>query len=135
MKRKKRKIENRIRVNVTMELDCHKELAKLATKRNCTIPEVIREFIDEGMSNNYAIDNIDLITNIIREQLKVLLDPAVNRIAALTSKTCVQSATAAYLTAEAINRFVPPENRMDVKDAYDAARKKGVAYVKEKTID
>lgn len=135
MAKRKRKISNRIRVNVTMELDCHKELAKLAAKKNCTIPELIRGFIDQGMTNNYCVDNIDLITDILNKQLKKLIDPAVNRIAALSSKACIQSATAAYLSAEAINKFVPVEERMDVKDAYEASRKKAIAYVKEKSND
>ena len=71
----------------------------------------------------------------MKEELSVILNPAIDRIAALSSKACVQAATASYLNAEALNRFVPEKERMDVKEAYDAARKKGVAYVKGKTID
>lgn len=118
-----------------IEEECYIELEKLAAKRGCTIQDIIRESINKNLSNNYAVDNIDLITNIIREQLTMIINPAVNRLAALSSKTCVQSATAAYLTAETINKFVPEKYQEEYLDVYEAARKKAVSYTKQKSID
>jgi len=133
----RRKIQNRRRVNLFLELETYNELEKLAAKRgkDVTVSDVIRGAIDKELTNDYCVENIDLITDIIKKQLKNIIDPAVNRLASLSSKSCVQSSTAAYLCAETINRFVPAEYKMDVNDAYERARKKGVAYTKGKTID
>lgn len=133
----KRKIQNRRKVNLLLEQETYDNLEKLAALRggNTTVSDIIRESIDYNLTANYCVQNIDLITKIMKEELSVILNPAIDRIAALSSKACVQAATASYLNAEALNRFVPEKERMDVKEAYDAARKKGVAYVKGKTID
>ncbi len=132
----KRKIQNRRKVNLLLEQETYDNLEKLAALRggSTTVSDIIRESIDYNLTANYCVENIDLITRIVREELQDILKPALDRIAALSSKSCVQAATAAYLNAEALSRFVPEKERMDVKEAYDAARKKGVAYVKGKTI-
>ena len=129
----KRKIQNRRKVNLLLEQEMYDELEKMAALRggSTTVSDIIRESIHNNLTANYCVENIDLITKIMREELQDILKPALDRIAALSSKSCVQ---ASYLNAEALSRFVPEKERMDVKEAYDAARKKGVAYVKGKTI-
>ena len=52
----------------------------------------------------------------------------------LTAKTCVQAGTAAYLSADAILKFVPPAQREEVADSYEVARKKALQYMKGKVI-
>ena len=103
--------------------------------RNITIPDLIREHIDQGMTINYQVQNIDLIERIIREQLFAILNPMMNRIAALQSKTCIQAATASYLNAEAINKFVPEKYQEEYLDVYEAARKKAIAYTRNKNSE
>lgn len=132
---RKRKIQNRKRVNVTYEMETYKALEKIAEEREISIPEVIREYTEQGLKGDNLIENMDIIANIIREQLKLILDPAVNRLAALSSKASIQSATAAYLTAETINKFVPEEYREEYYDVYQKARKKGVEYVRGKSVE
>lgn len=63
------------------------------------------------------------------------MQPSVERLAALSAKTCIQASTAAYLTAETIARFVPDEFQEDVQQVYEDARKKGVRYTKAKSFD
>lgn len=129
----KRKVENRIRIFPTIEMEQYEQLQKLAAKRGVTIPDIVREFIDQGLTNNYCVENIDLITDIIRTQLNIIIKPAVDRMAALSSKACIQSGTAAYLSAEAIAKFVPDELQEDFLDVYEAAKKKAVADMKRKS--
>ena len=91
-----------------------------------------RDYIIQGLNGNLTQDNLEFIAPIIREQLRSVLAPFVERLAKLTSKTCVQAGTAAYLSAEAILRFVPSELQLDVEEAYEAARKKAVRYLQGK---
>lgn len=130
----RKKINNRVRINLTVEATTYAELEKLAAQKGkgVTIPDVIREQIDRGLTTNYEVENIDLITRILQEQLSAMIVPAVERLAALNSKTCVQAATAAYLTAETINKFVPTQYQEDFNLVYEKAKKKGVAYTRNK---
>ena len=73
-----------------------------------------------------------MITHIIREQLRDILKPDIERLAALSAKTCVQSSTAAYLTAETISKFVPLQEQEEFRECYEKARKKGVEYTRRK---
>lgn len=63
------------------------------------------------------------------------MQPSIERLAALSAKTCIQTSAAAYLTAEAIARFVPVELQEDVAAVYEDARKKGVRYTKSRVSD
>ena len=123
------------RINVSFSEDDYEQIKHIAHKQNKSMSEVIRDFSIEGLNGTVGTSNIDLITGIIRTQLRDVMRPSIERLAALSAKTCVQSATAAYLTAETIARFVPENLQLDVKDAYESARKKGVEYTRRNTSE
>lgn len=117
---------------MTFEPEMFEQIKQIARKENKPIGAVIRDLIDDSLKMKVTTDNIDLVTQIIRTQLRDVLQPSVDRLAALSAKTCVQSATAAYLSAEAINRFVPPSQQEDVASTYEMARRKAVRYTKNR---
>lgn len=123
------------RINVTFDEETYKQIKLIAEKRNCSMSEVCRLFTMDGLNGTLTTSNIDFISSIIREQMKIILRPSVERLAALSAKTCMQASTAAYLTAETIAKFVSPDLQMDVQDAYNAARKKAVKYIKQRPED
>lgn len=94
--------------------------------------EIVREAAIDNLTVRINAENIDMITQIIREQLRDVLKPDIERLAALSAKTCVQSSTAAYLTAETISKFVPLSEQENFRDCYEKARKKGVEYTRRK---
>lgn len=102
----------------------------LAAKNNTSMNEIVREFVISGLNGTLSQQNIDFLVPIIREQLSSILDPAINRLTSLSAKTCVQAGAAAYLSAEALNSFVPPDKSQDFVEAYESARKKSVAYLR-----
>lgn len=120
------------RINVTFEKETFESIQNIANKQGISLSEVVRDFTLEGLKGTLGVEHIDLITEIIRSQLKSILNPEVERICALVAKTCITSATASFLSAETINRFVPTEQQSDVKEAYDAAYQKGIQYTKRK---
>lgn len=124
---------NKERINVTFNADTYNKIKLIAHKQNISMSEVCRRWIEDGLNGTLNVDNIDFLVPIIKEQLKSILDPSVNRLAALSAKTCVQAGTAAYLTAETISKFVPPAERMDFVASYESARKKAVHYMKNKS--
>lgn len=120
------------RINVTFEVSDYEQIRNLAHKEGRTMSEIVREAAIDNLTVRINAENIDMITQIIREQLRAVLKPDIERLAALSAKTCVQSSTAAYLTAETISKFVPLQEQENFRDCYDKARKKGVEYTRRK---
>ena len=91
---------------------------------------LVREYTMQGIRGILTQENIDFLTPIIRSQLQSVVDIQADRIAGLVAKTCIQAGAAAYLSAEALNSFVPEKERKSFVEAYDAARKKAVSYIR-----
>jgi len=110
----------------------YEQVQTLAAKKNTSMNEIVRDFVIQGLNGTITQNNADFLAPIIREQLTSIINPAVERLAALSAKTCVQSGVAAYLSAEAILKFVPDEEKEEVAKTYEAARKKAVIYMSGK---
>lgn len=109
------------------------QLKTLSSKNHKSMSEIAREYTVKGLCGAVTEDNIDFLAPIIREQLQSVLDPKMERMIALQAKTCMQASVAAYLSADAILKFVPPSQRVEVKESYEAAQKKAIIYIKSKT--
>lgn len=120
------------RINVAFEVSDYEQIRNLAHKEGRTMSEIVREAAIDNLTVRINAENIDMITHIIREQLRDILKPDIERLAALSAKTCVQSSTAAYLTAETISKFVPLQEQEEFRECYEKARKKGVEYTRRK---
>lgn len=118
------------RLPITLSPEEYEEIKRLASIKNISMSELCRQYIVQGLNGTITQDNIDFLVPVLRSQLKSLLDPAVERLAAISAKTCVQAGTAAYLSAEAILKFVPEDLQLEVEESYEAARKKAVRYLK-----
>ena len=122
---------DRVRITVTFDSETYKLLKNISDKNHISISETVRRYTEAGLNGNLSESNINYISAIIREQLRIVMQPSIERLAALSAKTCIQ----AYLTAEAIARFVPVELQEDVAAVYEDARKKGVRYTKSRVSD
>lgn len=121
------------RISVTFDDDTYKQLKNISGRSNISVAETVRRYTQETLNGQVNKDNLDLITRILREQIKVILERYFERIIALQAKTCVQAGTAAYLSAEALSSFVPDHLQKDFLDAYEAARKKAVLYTRHQS--
>lgn len=126
----KKKRENGSRINVKFTKEDYDTIAGIAAKRGVSMSEVVREWTIQGINGTLTENNMEFIVPIIRKQLQDILSLQVERLAALSAKTCIQAGTSAYLTAEVISRFLPETKQIDYQDAYDQARKKAVEYLK-----
>lgn len=127
-----RKTPGRRTVSVTLTEDEYNEVKRIAAKEDRSMSEVGRMFITQGLNGTLTKDNMDDIAPVIREQVDSVLSPKLERLISLVAKTCIQSGTAAYLSADAIFKFVPAVQREEVNDSYEEARKKAVVYMKGK---
>lgn len=123
---------NRPRIYVTFDDETYAKIKNIAHQQNRDLSDVVREWSIQGLNGHLAEKNMEFIVPIIREQIKYVMEPMMERSIALTAKTCIQAGTAAYLSADAILKFVPKEQREDVKDSYERSRKQAVQYVQSK---
>lgn len=118
------------RYSITLTPDMYQQLKNIAAKKNCSVGEVCRTFIQEGLNGNLSQANIDFILPLMRSEIKNVLQPGIERLAALSAKSCMQSGTAAYLCAETLANYVPLSQQREFEEAYNAARKKAAKDIK-----
>lgn len=123
------------RTSITLDKDTYTKLNEIATNRDESLANVIRENIKKGLASEWVDENKDLIVMIMRQQMEAIIKPHIERLAKLSSKSGHMSATAAFLNVQALLDLVPKENRKNVKSMYDSARKKAVEYMRIKTDD
>lgn len=123
---------DRHRVNVTFDIDTYEKIKLISMKMNISAGELVRIWSIDRLSGELGRENLDVITKIIREQLESILQPGIERLAALGAKTCTMAATSAYLNAETIGSFVPEHKQRDIEEVYNKARVKGVMYTRQK---
>lgn len=123
------------RINVTIDEDTYMQIKAIADKNNVSLSEVVRQWVYEGLNGQVSADNLNLITRIIREQLSGILNPKIERLAALGAKTCTMAAASTFLAAETISKFVPPGKTEAMKEVYEKAKQKGILYTQNRTTD
>ncbi len=126
--------ENRQTLTILFTKEEYENLKRYAALTNQSMSSAVREFTCKGVNGELTEKNIDFLTPIIRRQLESIMDAKMERLASMTAKTCIQAGTAAYLSAEALNSFVPVSHQQNFIEAYEKARKKAVRYLKETGI-
>lgn len=120
------------RFTISVDEKTYKELVQISKNTKDSLAETTRKYIKKGLAKDYIDDSKDLIASLVREELKAALKPSVERLAALSSKAGHMAATAAFLNVQALMDLVPKENRKDVREMYESARKKAVEYMKNR---
>lgn len=110
----------------------YEQIKSIAAKKNISMNELVRQYVRDGLNGTLNSQNIEFLAPIIREQMESLFSYYMERMISLEAKTCMQAGTAAYLAADAILKFVPPQQREEVEVSYKQARKKAVEYMKSK---
>lgn len=127
-----RKKENRKVLSILVTDEEYENVQKLAAKRNISMSQLGRDFINQGVNGQLTENNIEFIAPLLRNIIRDVSAPQVERLAKMISKTCIISATATYLTADAVYKWVPPEQRQEVNKSFDRAFQQGVLYNKNK---
>lgn len=110
----------------------------VTNKGNRSKSEVLRDIIERGMSANIIEDNKQVIREVVREEITRTLNPAVNRLANLISKTFLQSATANVLNQEVLAQLfndsdlTDEENLSVIKEMIDDAQTNAIKLLIQK---
>lgn len=116
-------------VHLRIPKEKYGQLKAIAGKKQVAIADLLREYIDQGLTERVVDENADFIAHIVKKQLEVVLKPHVERLAALSAKSGHMAARATFLNVQALMDLVPSENRKDVRAMYESASKKAVAYM------
>lgn len=122
-------------VHLRVDEKTYEQIKKISAKNDQSVSDVIRKLIDDGLSLEVGNENKDLIASIVREELRAVLKPSVERLAKINSKSGHMSATAAFLNVQALMDLVPKEKQRAVRQMYEKARKMAVDYMKSTTED
>lgn len=110
-------------------------ITKYAECKGITFSEAVRQLCKRGLELEVSEENIGLVADIIDKRLRSILAPQIDRLASISAKSAITSATSMYLNAQALVDFVPKEKQKEFLEVYEKARLKGVAYVKKRTAD
>jgi predicted component of viral defense system (DUF524 family) len=123
------------KVSVKFHKDMYEQINIIAQKNGDSMSETIRQLVGKSLTERVTEKNVDIIAKVVRQQLDDVLKPPVKRLAALSSKCGHMAATAAFLNVEALMELVPKENRRNVREMYNNARKKAFEYMRTKADD
>ena len=123
------------RISVTFTDEQVEMIEKIAKREDKSFADTVRFLCEESLKIQANADSINIITEIIDERLRSILKPQVERLASLSAKGAIMSATTTFLNAQALADFVPANKQKDILEAYEKARLKGVAYVKGRVTD
>lgn len=123
------------RISITFSDDQAEVIEKISKREGTSFADTVRSLCDEAIKLQVSNDNINLITEIIDERLRSILTPQVERLASLSAKGAIMSATSTFLNAQALSDFVPANKRKEFAETYEKARLKGIAYVKGRVTD
>lgn len=123
------------RISITFNDDQAEVIEKIARREGKSFADTVRRLCDEAIKIEASADNINLVTGIIDERLRLILKPHVERLASLSANGAIMSATSTFLNAQALAEFVPVEKRRNLVETYEKAKFKGVAYVKGRVTD
>ena len=122
-------------IHLRLDKETYEKIKIISKENKESVSEVVRQLINEGLAVKVTEENTDIIAATVRKQLEVVLNPHINRLASLSSKSGHMAATAAFLNVQALMDLVPKENRKNVREMYENARKKSAEYMRKKTKD
>lgn len=98
-------------------MDTFSSLEELSAKRQITPSELIRQYINKGLSVDATIADMDNIRSHIRAELESYLKPQVDRIIKCVIKGGISSSASYYLNAKALAEFIPAHLQVEYENA------------------
>lgn len=118
-------------ISVRLPEDTYDALLALASRRQEAISAVARRLLIDSIASEAAADGKDVITDAVRRSMRDVLRPFEDRLAKLSAKAAVAAATAMFLNTQCIADL----GKNNAVELYQTARKKAVAYLREKDGD
>lgn len=123
---KTRKFSKEVRVGVDEEL--HAKLIALASRRKESLSDIVRPLLEQMVSEKAAEDSLDVINDSVRKAVTSAMKPIENRLAAMTAKATIASATDMYTSHYVL--MSQGKDPQQIRAIQEESRKKAVSYLK-----
>ena len=128
------KEEKSVQVTARISDSKYDSLKKYAAGNHINIATAIRRFVDKGLAVHSYEDNIDMIAEILRQEIRNENKAMVNRIAGLLYKMGKTSSSTAYLNAALLSN-VNPDPFFNIETVLKRADRLGAEFMaKEGTV-
>lgn len=101
-------LQTTVKRSVTLTVEDYEKLKRLASKKHCTVADVLREFIAEGFDHYALYDSSTAIKVAISQTLQDILSPLLEKANQKVTSVCwkaVRNSAAAMYLAEAQGFF------------------------------
>lgn len=127
--------EKTVQITVKLPKKQYEALKKYAASKHLSMADVVRAFVQKGMSIESYTQEIDFITAIIRQEINIAIGGLSNRLAGLASKDLIMSAAAYYSTIAIITDLIDTNCYTTFREIEKKARQLAVEYMKMKLTD
>jgi hypothetical protein len=124
------KQKNQVR-SVVFPAEMLEQIEKVAAKKNVFASDVIRDYVNKGLSVTGYEDNIEFITGIVRQVVSAEIGRQANRLAAMLFKVGAITSSNYFLSVKMLSDVINPSMQEDFKDINSNARKLGIDYMKQ----
>ncbi|MNM65181.1 hypothetical protein D3C81_766090 [compost metagenome] len=124
-----------VQITVKLPNKQYEALKKYAASKHLSMADIVRAFIQKGMSIESYTQEIDFITAIIRQEINIAIGGLSNRLAGLASKDLIMSAAAYYSTIAIIADLIDTNRYTTFREIEKKARRLAVEYTKMKLTD
>jgi len=132
--KKKTSDDDEHRRSIRFKAKSIEEMQKIAVIQNVTVSDVVREYIEKGLKVDSYKEDTDFITEIIRQELKDILEPQINRIVKMLMKIGKVAAGTMYSNLSLI-QLINDEDQEAYFELVSRSLKLGVDYMKKKDVE
>jgi hypothetical protein len=112
------------------DAETYETICKVAHANNLSLVEVLRSFVTDGMVKQGYKQDEDALRASMQAALKEVLQPQVERLAAIGAKAAQLSGAAYFLLVYVARMYFPEDSRDMIDDVAAQARQLGVEYLK-----
>ena len=134
VKKGKTKTQKNYNRSVVFAPEMLEQIEQIALKKEVSSSEVVRGFVNKGLSVTGYEDNIEFITGIIRQVVSAEIGRQANRLAAMLFKVGAITSSNYFLSVRALSDVISPSMQEDFKDINSNARKLGIDYMKQNGV-
>ena len=118
-----------VKRSVDLSPKTYEALQKIAATQGKPVSELIRKYINDGMSADKTREDIDFIRKQIREELDILLKPQINRLAKLLMRIGMMTVSFCYFSSKIVHMFVPIRDRTSYEELMAECKHNAAAYL------
>lgn len=115
--------------------ETEKAIIDLATQRNLTRAEVVRDLVDKGLIASGAKVETDHLYELVKAAVEEVTRPSVERLAAISAKATQIDAANFFMFLYTLTRDGSQEEQAKIQEAVESARRLGIQYLKLKDRD